>query len=350
MGVLAPRRNDSDAERVSQDAVSPGSPLPRIQSMLVLSGAEILGLLPMRQLIEQLRSAFLEPCVCPGRQVAWLPGGSGDRQFLYMPAFDPSGAAVVKLATVLPDNPARGLPAIQAAILVFSPSGTPIAVLDGAAVTRMRTGAASALASSYLSRPDSARLLVIGTGALAPCMAWAHCTVRPISQVRVSGRDEERARATAEAIAALVGAQIRVTVADSLDRAAAEADVITCATSSAEPILRGAWIRPGTFIDLVGSFSPIRREADDEVVRRSRLFVDTFEGALSEAGDLLDPIARGVIARERIEGELADLISGRVAGRGGADEITLFKSVGSAIEDLAAAQLLLMQVEAAGLG
>ncbi|HEV7137403.1 MAG TPA: ornithine cyclodeaminase family protein [Steroidobacteraceae bacterium] len=318
--------------------------------MRVLSGEEILDLLPMRELIEQLRIAFLDPCVCPDRQITALPGGSGDRLLLYMPAFDPAGAAVVKLATILPENPARGLPAIQAAILVFSPSGTPIAVLDGAAVTRMRTGAASALASSYLSRPDSARLLVIGTGALAPCMAWAHCTVRPIRQVWVSGRDERRTRATVEAIGALVGAQVHVEVADSLDRAAAEADVISCATSSAEPVLQGAWIRPGTFIDLVGSFSPIRREADDEVMRRSRLFVDTFEGALAEAGDLLDPIGRGVITREQIEGELADLVSGRVTGRSSADEITLFKSVGSAIEDLAAAQLLMAQFEAADRG
>lgn len=329
---------------MSEDA----GPDVRLKCMRVLSGEEILTLLPMRQLVEQLRGAFLDPCVCPERQIAALPGGCGDRLLLYMPAFDRAGTAVVKLATVLPDNPARGLPAIQAVILVFSPSGTPIAVLDGAAVTRMRTGAASALASSYLSRPDSARLLVIGTGALAPCMAWAHCVVRPIRQVRVSGRDPRRARATADAIGKLVGAQVDVGVADSLDRAAAEADVISCATSSAEPVLRGVWIRSGTFIDLVGSFSPIRREADDEVVRRSRLFVDTFEGALSEAGDLLDPIGRGVITREQIEGELADLVSGRVAGRGGADEITLFKSVGSAIEDLAAVQLLLMQFEAAG--
>lgn len=341
MGVLAPGRNDADA-RISEDAGLDAF----VKSMRVLSGEEILDLLPMRQLIEQLRSAFLDPCVCPDRQIAVLPGGSGDRLLLYMPAFDPAGVAVVKLATVLPENPARGLPAIQAAILVFSPSGTPIAVLDGAAVTRMRTGAASALASSYLSRTDSNRLLVIGTGALAPCMAWAHCMVRPIRQVMVSGRNQRRASATADAIAALVGAQVHVEVADSLDRAAAEADVISCATSSVEPILRGVWIRPGTFIDLVGSFSPVRREADDEVVRRSRLFVDTFEGALSEAGDLLDPIGRGVITREQIEGELADLVSGRVIGRGGADEITLFKSVGSAIEDLAAAQLLLPQLEA----
>lgn len=281
----------------------------------VLSGEEILDRLSMRQLIEQLRIAFRNPCICPGRQVAPLPGGSGDRLLLYMPAFDPTGAAVVKLATVLPDNPGRSLPTIQAVLLVFSPAGTPVVVLDGATVTRMRTAAASALASSYLSRPDSAHLLVVGTGALAPYMAWAHCTIRPIRHVSVCGRNELRARTTAEEIRALVGAQVRVGLADSLEKAVAEADVISCATSSVAPFLRGAWIRQGTFIDLVGSFSPVKREADDEAVRRSRLFVDTFEGALSEAGDLLDPIRRGVIGRERVEGELADLVAGRVTGR-----------------------------------
>ncbi len=318
-----------------------------MNSVRVLSGEEILDLLPMRKLIERLRVAFLDPCACPGRQIATLPGGSGDRLLLYMPAFDPAGTVVVKLATALPENLARGLPTIQAVLVVFSESGTPVAVLDGGTVTRMRTGAASALASSYLSRPDSARLLVIGTGALAPYMAWAHCTVRPIRYVSVSGRDEVRARATADEIRSLVGAQVQVGLADSLATAATEADVISCATSSTAPVLQGTWIRPGTFIDLVGSFSPSKREADDGAVRRSRLFVDTFEGALSEAGDLLDPIERGVIGREQIEGELADLVAGRVTGRRGADEITLFKSVGSSIEDLAAAQLILAQLEGA---
>jgi ornithine cyclodeaminase len=119
---------------------------------------------------------------------------------------------------------------------------------------------------------------------------------------------------------------------------------VSCATSSATPVLEGKWLKPGTFVDLVGSFSPSKREADDEVVRRSRLFVDTFEGALSEAGDLLDPLARGVIDRKRIEGELADLVCGRVRGRANAEEIITFKSVGTALEDLAAARLVVEAV------
>lgn len=293
----------------------------------------------MPRLIEALRQAFVKPCASPGRQVTSIPGGADDRLLLYMPAFDSGGGGIAKLATVFPDNASRGLPTIQAALIVFSATGTPIAILDGAMVTKLRTAAASALASDYLSRAESAHLLIIGTGALAPYMALAHCTVRPIRRVTVAGRNATRARATAQEIRTLVSDQVHVDVADSTERAVADAEIISCATSSVTPILQGAWVRPGTFIDLVGSFSPTKREADDEAVRRSRIFVDSFEGALSEAGDLLDPIRRGVIDRAQIEGELADLVAGRTIGRNGSEEITLFKSVGCAIEDLAAAHL-----------
>jgi ornithine cyclodeaminase len=139
----------------------------------------------------------------------------------------------------------------------------------------------------------------------------------------------------------MVSGEVEVEVATSLEKVVPVADIVCCATTSAQPVLAGKWLRPGTFVDLVGGFSPEKREVDDEVVLRSRLFVDTYEGALAEAGDLLQPLQRGVIARERIEGELSDLVSGRVNGRQGAEEITLFKSVGTAIEDLAAAKLIM---------
>lgn len=313
--------------------------------MRVLGAAEIRALAPMPQLIECLRETFRNPPNPPGRQVAPIPGGKGDRLLLYMPAFDGEGRGAIKLATVFPDNSGRGLPTIQAALVVFSETGTPVALLDGAMVTRLRTSAASALASSYLSRSDSEHLVVVGTGALAPYMALAHCTARPIRLISVAGRHEGRARATAAEIRSLVGAGVEVEVATSLDRVVPAADIVSCATSSVQPVLAGSWLRPGVFVDLVGSFSPARREADDEAVVRSRLFVDTLEGALAEAGDLLQPLERGLIGRERIEGELSDLVSGRATGRRGADEIILFKSVGSAIEDLAAAKLI---VAAAG--
>jgi ornithine cyclodeaminase len=139
-----------------------------------------------------------------------------------------------------------------------------------------------------------------------------------------------------------------VEVATSLEKVVPVADIVCCATTSAQPVLAGKWLRPGTFIDLVGGFTPAKREADDEAVLRSRLFVDTYEGALAEAGDLIQPLERGLIARDRIEGELSDLVSGRALGRRGADEIILFKSVGTAIEDLAAAKLIVATAEEAG--
>jgi alanine dehydrogenase len=314
--------------------------------MLFLRAEEIRDLVSMPPLIDALETAFRTESVIPPRQVVDVPGGAG-RLFLGMPAFDRNGAGVVKLATVFPDNAKQGLPTIQAAIVVLSESGTPVALLDGTTVTQLRTGAASALASKYLSRADSSHLVIVGTGALAPAMAAGHCAVRPMKRVSVCGRNAERAAATARAIRARIDSSIEVLVAESVERAAATADVISCSTSSATPVVMGRWLRPGTFVDLVGSFSPKKRESDDDVVRRSRIFVDTFEGALSEAGDILDPLARGVIERARIEGELADLVHGRVRGRARDDELIVFKSVGTALEDLAAARLI---VNAAGGG
>jgi ornithine cyclodeaminase/alanine dehydrogenase-like protein (mu-crystallin family) len=308
--------------------------------MLVLSGEQIHALAPMPRLIARLEDQFRAGCVVPPRQVTAMPGGAGERLFLTMPAFASEGGTAVKLATFFPDNPARGLPTIQAAIVLFSPTGTPMAILDGTTVTRLRTGAASALASKYLSRDDSSQLVIIGTGALAPAMAAAHCAIRPITRVSVWGRRPNRAAATAGSIRSLVGDHVEVVVTAALDQAVATADIVSCATSSATPVLAGRWLRPGAFVDLVGSFSPTRREADDEVVLRSRIFVDTLEGALAEAGDLLDPLGRGIIERSRIEGELGDLVCGRAQGRVSEDEIITFKSVGTALEDLAAARLV----------
>lgn len=316
--------------------------------MRVIDAAEVRALAPMPRLIECLREAFRDPPHPPARQATPIPGGDGDRVLLYMPAFDREGAGVIKLATVFPDNGAKGVPTVQATLIVLSETGAPVALLDGAMVTRLRTGAASALASTYLSRTDSAHLVLIGTGALAPYMALAHCTARPIGKVTVVGRREERAKETAAEIALMIDGNIEVEAAISLERVVPVADIVCCATTSAQPVLAGKWLRPGTFVDLVGGFTPAKREADDEAVARSRLFVDTYEGALAEAGDLIQPLERGLIARDRIEGELSDLVSGRALGRRGADEIILFKSVGTAIEDLAAAKLIVAAAEEPG--
>ncbi|HYB31993.1 MAG TPA: ornithine cyclodeaminase family protein [Steroidobacteraceae bacterium] len=310
--------------------------------MLILDAAQIVRLAPMARLVACLEAAFRRDWVVPARQLVELPGRAAQRRFLIMPAFEPGGGGAVKLLSIFGDNAARGLPTIQAAIVVFSDSGAAVAILDGTLVTRLRTGAASAVAAQYLARPDSAHLVLMGTGALAPYMALAHSTVRPIRRISVWGRRTERAAATVEAVRAMVP-DATVVAVHSPEKAVAQADIVCCATSSPTPILAGRWLRPGTFVDLVGSFSPTMREADDDAVRRARLFVDTQAGAFAEAGDILDPLARGVLKRAQVEGDLADLVCGRVRGRASSEEITLFKSVGTAIEDLAAAQLIVAE-------
>jgi alanine dehydrogenase len=313
--------------------------------MLVLNGEQIRSLAPTARLIDALEKTFRTGGVTTVRTPTPMPGGAGDRLFVSMLAMDQGGGAVIKLLTILPENRPKGLLTVQGAIVVFSSSGAPVAILDGTVVTHLRTGAASALASKYLSRKDSAHLVIMGTGAMAPMMAMSHCAVRPIKRISVWGRRSEQAAATAIAIRALVPPGVDVAVTNAVESAVGVADIVSCSTSSPTPILAGKWLKPGTHVDLMGSFQPSKRESDDDVVLRSRIFVDTFQGALHEGGDVVEPLSRGIIARERIEGELADLAAGRVTGRRKDDEITMFKSVGTAIEDLAAARLI---VEAAG--
>lgn len=309
--------------------------------MLVLNAEQIRSLAPTPRLIEALKKTFRAGGVTTVRTPTQMPGGASDRLFVSMLAMDEGGGAVIKLLTILPENRSKGLPTVQGAIVVFADTGVPMAILDGTVVTHLRTGAASALASQYLSREDSSHLVIVGTGALAPTMAASHCAVRPIKRVTVWGRRPEQAEATAAAIRVLVPRSVEVAATQAIESAVATADIVSCSTSSPTPVLAGKWLRLGSHVDLVGSFLPTRRESDDEVVLRSRIFVDTFQGALHEGGDVVEPLSRGIITRGRIEGELADLASGRATGRRRAEEITLFKSVGTAIEDLAAARLVL---------
>jgi ornithine cyclodeaminase len=210
-----------------------------------------------------------------------------------------------------------------------------------------RTAAASALAADFLARPDARVLAVVGTGQLAPELARAHAAVRPIERMVVWGRSPEKA---ARVAAALTDDGFRAEPVADLRAAVETADVVTCATLAVEPLVKGEWLRPGCHLDLVGSFTPAMREADHEAVRRARVFVDTREGALSEAGELVQGLAAGALTEDAIAGELADLCRGAVAGRQTASEITLFKSVGTALEDLVAAELAVERASAAPAG
>jgi ornithine cyclodeaminase len=241
----------------------------------------------------------------------------------------------VKTVTVFPDNAARAKPAVFGTYLLLSAeTGETLAVMDATRLTAWRTGAASALASRYLSRTDAARLLMVGAGALAPHLVAAHASVRPIREVAVWNRSPERARVLADTLAAR---GLDVSIAGDLEAAVRRADIVSAATISAEPLIRGDWLAPGTHVDCVGAYKPSMRETDDAVVRRARIYVDTRPGAFAEAGDIVQPLAAGVIGKEAVLGDLFDLTRGTVAGRQTSEEITFFKSVGAAIEDLAAA-------------
>jgi ornithine cyclodeaminase/alanine dehydrogenase-like protein (mu-crystallin family) len=303
-------------------------------SLRVYSAEEVHAALPWADLADALEDAFIAAdAEAPLRHAHALPN---DGTLLLMPAWSPD-ALGVKLVTVMPGALSRGADTVQASYLLLDRhSGVPIALIDGEALTLRRTAAASALAAQHLARPDAERLLVIGSGRLAPWLAQAHVALQPeLAHVEVWGRNADAAE---DVVEVLREEGIDAEVALDLRAAVERADLITCATTSREPLLRGAWLHKGTHVDLVGGFRRDMREADDEAILRSRVIVDTYAGALSEAGDLTQPIERGLITREHVVGELAQLLRGEVRGRTHADEITLFKSVGTALEDLAAAR------------
>ena len=307
--------------------------------MLTFDAAAVHEALGWQPLIEALRAMFRQGCTMPMRhhhQVT-VPAGP-DATLLLMPAWLSGRYVGVKLVNVFPGNAEQGLPAVQASYLLSDGStGRALALLDGNALTARRTAAASALAAGYLARSDTRRLLVVGTGTLAPKLAAAHAAVRPIEEIRVWGRNPGKAAALAETLSAQ---GLPAEPAEDLAAAVPWAEVVSCATLAAEPLVHGAWLGTGAHLDLVGGFRPDMREADDAAVRRATVFVDTRAGAMAEAGDIAQPLSNGVLAPGDIAADLYDLAAGRHAGRISDREITLFKSVGAALEDLAAAILV----------
>ncbi len=305
--------------------------------MLILDPTQTRHCLDWDALIGALAAMFQGGCVMPVRHhhTVGVPG-EADATLLLMPAWQPGEYIGVKLVSVFPDNHLRSLPAIHGSYLLSSGrTGELLALIDGGELTARRTAAASALAARHLARDDASTLLVVGTGRLSINLIEAHSRVRPINKVLIWGRDRDKAvQAAAEASA--LG--YPVNVADDLEGAARQADIISCATLSRTPLIRGAWLKPGSHLDLIGAFTKDMRESDDEAVRRARVFVDTRAGAFAEAGDILQPIASGVIGADHVVAELAELVNG-TPGRRSQEEVTLFKSVGAALEDLAGAIL-----------
>ena len=299
---------------------------------------QVAAILDTPSLVEALRTAFRGDTRTPTRHHHKVDvPGAPQAMLLLMPAWTEGGYMGVKVVSVFPGNAARGLDSVQGNYLLMSATtGEPLALVDGRMLTLRRTACASALAADYLARRDATRRLMVGTGALAPHLVRAHAAIRPIREVAIWGRDGAKARALAERLS---GGSFVARAAGDLEAAMREADIVSCATLSKEPLVRGDWLRPGQHVDLVGSYARDMRESDDAAVARARVHVDT-PAALLESGDLVMPIASGALREDAIAGTLADLARGSAPGRRGDAEITLFKSTGTALEDLAGAVLV----------
>jgi ornithine cyclodeaminase len=308
--------------------------------LTIIDGTQVMALTPWPSLIDAIRDAFRRGSESPVRQQHSIPGN--DREaitLLQMPAWEPGGDFGVKLATVAPSNAALGHPTLHGVYVLFSgETGIPLAILDAGALTARRTAAASALASRYLSRPDSRILFVIGTGRVARQLAAAHCAVRPVEEVRIWGRNAVYAQDAADAASRETG--IPCVCVPDVETGAADADIISSATPVERPLLQGRWVSAGTHVDLVGAYKPTMCEADAELIGKAdQVFVDTMEGARDEAGDLIQAARAGTFSFDDIAGDLYRMSSQDASLRTDPEEITLFKSVGTALQDLAAAQL-----------
>ena len=302
--------------------------------MKLLSADEVARLGGYREVVEALREGFRAPIETPVRHHHEI---SPVATLLLMPAWSRQWAGL-KTVVVKTDNPAKGLPTVQASyLLIDQETGATVAMMDGTEITRRRTAAASALAADYLARPDADAMTVVGAGALAPHFVAAHAAVRPIKRVFVYNRTPSRSETLA---AELAQHGFEAHAVTDLAQAVRQSGIVSCVTSSTVPILEGAWLQPGTHVDLAGAFKPSMRETDAETVARAAVYVDTREGALAEAGDLIQARDEGRFDFAQIRGDLFELCRGTVKGRKTAEEITLFKSAGTAIEDLATAIML----------
>jgi ornithine cyclodeaminase len=299
-------------------------------------------LLPFGTLVATLRQAFAEGCVVPVRHHHTIANdGDPDATLLLMPAWHETQRSErylgIKIVTVFPGNTARGIPGLTSTYMLYDGrTGMQLALLDGNTITTRRTVAASCLAADYLARKDASRLLVLGAGRVASLIPDAYRAVRPIAHVDIWDIDPAGAERLAEN---LRQQGLRADAVTNLEAATRQADIVSAATLATAPLIRGEWLRPGTHVDLIGGFTPAMREADDEALQRSSVYIDTRE-ALHEAGDLVQPIRAGVISTDTVRATLDQLCRRDSPARTSDDEITLYKAVGTALADLAAATMV----------
>jgi ornithine cyclodeaminase len=319
----------------------------------VLSADDVRRSLPMADAVQAMKDAFRQfstgQAEVPLRSRVEVTEAGGIA--LFMPAYlRGSRELAVKAVSVFPRNPERQLPTIHALVIAFdSETGAPAALLEGAALTALRTGAAAGAATDVLANPEVRVVGIFGSGVQARTQLEAMCAVRPVERVWIYSLDGAGARAMADQARSLLPV-VDVRLAATSEQAAGEADVICTATTSSTPVFSDHAVRPGTHINAIGAYTPEMQEIDPDTVARSRLFVDSRVAALAEAGDLIQPIRQGRIAEDWIQAELGEVISGERRGRTAPEEITLFKSVGLAVQDAAAAGAILRRAEAEGLG
>lgn len=327
--------------------------------MLALRAEDVKRLVPMRLAIELMKQVFAAynrgETISPLRTPVNVPDGSG--VVLFMPAFVPSGAdapaaAGVKVVSVFGGNRERGLPTINALVVTVDPTtGVPTGLLEGATVTALRTGAVSGAATDLMARANAKTLAVIGAGAQGVTQAAAVCAVRPIEELRVYDLFPQSRESFEQRLASwLPDGMPRVVVADSAQRAVADADVICTATTATSPVFEDDWLAAGVHINGIGAYTPAMQEIPDATIARARVVVDAVEAALHEAGDLIQAIDRGVIGRDAVSIELGRVASGEVAGRESDDQVTFFKSVGNAIQDMIVCGAALEAAASQGVG
>ena len=311
--------------------------------MLILDEAAMSGLVAIHALVPRLEEALGEGADAPPRTHIDVPGVDPST-LLLMPAWRSGRGLGVKIVTVDPARGRRGQHTVNGVyVLLDAATGEPAAVLGARTLTATRTASVAALASSYLARPDADTLLMAGTGTLAPFLIRGHAAVRPIRHVLLWGRDRVKTSSLAARLTDELP-ELRFTIAEDLVAAVHSADIISCATPSTTPYLPGEAVRPGTHVDLVGSFKPAMREVSPELVARASVFVDTMD-ALNESGDLIPAIEAGMLQPSSVC-DLSELIRHPERRRRDAAAITIFKAVGMAIADLAAAEFFLERASA----
>jgi ornithine cyclodeaminase len=309
------------------------------------------------ELMDQaMRQVSLRECALPLRKGLPLMNGKGLLGWMpgYLRASDDGGGAYpdhfgIKLNSLYPDNPRHGFSSHLGLVVLYEADhGRPVAILDADVITSLRTAAASALATRELSRPESTTLAIIGTGEEARTHIPAMLAVRDIEEIKVWGRTPAHVEALCEEFSGLE--EVAVEAAESVEAAVSGADVICTVTAADDPVLLGEWLPAGVHLNLVGSSIPEAREVDNEAVRRGRFYIDYIESTLNQAGELLRAIDDGVVDETHIVGEIGDVLLGKVPGRQSPDDITIYKSLGVAAQDLASARYLFDECERRGLG